>query len=474
MSPRRRLKSARAPHLRYPQLMRQELAIRRLLPECYGAGLRNKTTVTRPFKLYLGLIGFALAWNAIAIDVVKRQNLLPLATYYLGDVAILSAVMLSLLRGRLTSLVPRNRPLRIVGLLILALILEVIVSSLINNLSLHRALLGARWLFYPLVAWTVLGLPLGALDRLGRVILIALLSVSFLVELPVSLWQLATFHPLPAPEFAGTASLKLGLGVRAYGTMGWPTTLALSLLPLIVLLLVCVRSRRRAIYLTLASLLLVATFSRGEIAAGVAIAMSYLLLRTREPDRVRSWRRVPRWTWALLAVALVGAVFLLQASGLAARARDLSLTNFNRGVIAGGRLGIAHLGIMLLADHPLWGTGPGTFGGGEAVPTIPYINHLANAPLLTAESSLLQFSVEQGVLGLLILVSLLGGIAYLAIRHQRSIHARDHGAAVLALVGLLVASLSTVDFLVRQAALPLWLIIGISLARLRAASANEG
>lgn len=416
-------------------------------------------------RLLLITVSTAILWNAINIEVVKIRQWLPGPAFYIGDFATVLAIVLTYHRG-LASEHSRRATHGVRRALMLVLFIA-ILSALWNGVSPWTALLGVRWVVY---AW--LGLSVGALGAPARASLMrslpkVLVAFCIVVELPYGLWQLLSRQPLPAPEFSNIV-VGLGTGVRAYGTLGWPTTLGDFLLGPIFVCAAIYKGRLRTMLLVGLLALLVITFSRGSL---LALAVGFIVL-TAAGTFGRSWLHARVVLGSLVGVALVLAV-ITGALGLTQRAHDLSLQNLHRGVVAGGRLGIADFAAHLVEIHPILGTGPGTFGGGVSVPTLASIDELAGAKVLTAESWLLQAAVELGLAGLSSVV-LLFAVVLRQIRASphHGVAAGYRGVALASTAALVVSSLSTVALLIRPVALSLWVLIGLGMVPATASESN--
>lgn len=425
-----------------------------------GYSVSNRKLLVAPPNRSASLLGallaFASVWNVLSVEVVKLRGLLPDATFYAGDVAVIFAIALSFARRDGHSSARGHKP-RMVLLLIL---IAGIISGVVAGVTPTTSILGMRWLMY-----AYCGLRLACLDAATRaraqtVFAKALIWSMVLVEVPYGLYQVLTRVPLPAPEYIGEVGGSLGTAVRAFGTLGWPTTLGDSLVLPLCMALVLLRGRKRAWVVALLALLELLTFSRGSIAAGIAAGLLLLIQRKKQEGK--------RYPHINLLFATGGAALLAVLAsgglGIAGRANDLSSANFNRGIEAGGRLGIIKLGWQLLRTHLWFGTGPGSFGGGISLPTSSYINDLAGARLLTAESSALQIVVELGVVGA-------GLVAVLFILILRGLRQTAPGGPLggyrtLGMASLLIfaiASLSSVVLLLRPVALPLWIVVGLAM-----------
>jgi len=157
-------------------------------------------------------------------------------------------------------------------------------------------------------------------------------------------------------------------GMRWYATFYWPNPFAaflLLVLPLEVVRLVSARNSRDALAHTMLTVLLatamVLTYSRGAWLSLLLIAPIGLLLL-----------RPPSWTAAvgrLLIVMLLvsGAVMSITrpptspSGGQGVAARAASITDADDMSIQ-GRINFWRAAIDIFRDHPLSGTGPGTFG----------------------------------------------------------------------------------------------------------------
>lgn len=157
-------------------------------------------------------------------------------------------------------------------------------------------------------------------------------------------------------------------GMRWYATFYWPNPFAaflLLVLPLEVVRLVSARTPRDAVAHAILTVLLAAamvlTYSRGAwLSLLLIVPIALLLLRP------------PSWTAAagrvLIVTLLVSGVVMTITSvptspggGQAVAARAVSITNTDDLSIQ-GRMNFWRAAIDIFRDHPLSGTGPGTFG----------------------------------------------------------------------------------------------------------------
>lgn len=411
------------------------------------------------------LLAFALTWNLVNIDIVKIRALLPSGAYYASDAAVLLAIALLLAtRGS------RERRLDGHTGLWLALVVMLLVSGglfagLAHGQPLSRSLIGLRWLAYPVLAGLIF-----RLDEAKRALLfdrcVVLVWVGCLVtQVPVAAYQMLSRTPLAAPEFAGPAGQVVGAGVRAFGLMGWPTTLGLSLsVPCLYLLLKVIagRSRRReqlALFVLLMTLGL--TFSRG-VAAAFMVGLVVGLRQLRASGYASSRSRHVVYLGALAAVAIVAAAGL---SGLSSRSGDLDLGNYEQSVARGGRIAIVRVGLEVVKADPIWGIGPGRFGGGNGSTPDAGLERITGERILTAESSLLRVLVEQGGVGVVLLVGL-GLTLRRRLRPEPSevpVWALRRATASAALACFAVTTLIAPSLEIRQIALPAWILIGAAL-----------
>ena len=410
----------------------------------------------------------ALAWNLINIELVKVLGLLPNWTYYASDACVFAAIGLALaLQGRHPA--TRRSWVRPMWGVLGLLIASGITAGLLQASSLTTSLLGLRWLAYPILGLAVAGLSHSFRRKLFRQVVIFLVIGCLVSQLPVSAYQLLTRQHLPAPEFTGSAGKVFGVGIRAYGLMGWPTTLALLLLvpSLAVGLRVIggMADRKTIVAAVFLVTLIVLTFSRGSL-----LALAAGLVSGSVAIRRLSVRRSahPRRTAKVLAVTgvLVVAGLGLGLSGLASRSADFNFTNYHRDVAHGGRLALIRVSLELMHSSPVVGLGPGRFGGGVARARSGGVTTPDGEQVLTAESSLLQLGVEEGLVGLV------GFAALLLLGTGRLLSPRDEGwdtetvwevgTALAAMVAFAVSTLDAPSLEIRQVALPVWLLVGLA------------
>lgn len=442
------------------------LAGRQPAPALIVAGLVGVCLLAVATTPVVALLVFAILWNLVNIELVKILEVAPGWSYYLSDVAVLGAIGLALLQ----TVGSKARGFGGRYLLLITLLITCgIWAEIREGGDLLTALLGLRWLVYPALAAAVARLsPRERAMHCEATVNVLCVGV-LATQLPVAAYQVATRQPLPAPEFNGVADGALGVAVRAYGLVGWPTTLALlSLVPTLALLVRLLHghaSRRERLMLLCLVGLLIFTFSRG---AALALLVAGLVGSLLGHAGVGSRRRV-------LLVATGAAVAVLAAiavggQGLASRASDLNPVNYSQSVAQGGRLALVRVGLQLMQEHPLIGQGPGTFGSGAARAAGNDVEDVTHERILTSESSLLQVGVEEGLFGLAAAALLFAIPLRLLVRR---VSAEGDGQiwrviAAAGLVALGVATLTAPALEIRQIALPVWLLVGA------AASSEDG
>jgi len=189
-------------------------------------------------------------------------------------------------------------------------------------------------------------------------------------------------------------------GMRWYSTFYWPNPFAaflLLLLPIeLMRMLLAATSRDAAAHGALAALLavpFVLTYSRGAwISLAALVPVTALVLRPR-------MRSVPlrRLVILVLVVAAVVAGLTMGsgAGGPSVLGRAKSVTNA-RDYSVQGRLNFWRAAVAAFGDHPLTGTGPGTFGAVHARYQRD-VRYYARDP----HSLYLQIAAEMGIVGIL-------------------------------------------------------------------------
>ncbi len=293
---------------------------------------------------------------------------------------------------------------------------------------------------------TKLYLVLGAL--IGVIGLLGMRSVDklFYIPLPdlVLGWNLFG-EGLATNEIAGALTLFVpfaaalalgGLSSRRYKTAFILSPLALFLLGVMVL-----SQSRTALFGTAIALILVVV----------------LLLR-------------PGWKWAAAGLVLAGVVAILAGqTGLLDRFVYAGANSWDS--VVNPRLNVWQQGIFALRDFPLWGMGLGLFGmlAPRLYPLVPF----AQAKILEdAHNLYLQSMLDFGVIGGLVFLSLLVYALVVLVRLVRRRRPRTMGRAwVVGLLAALVAhmlySLTDAVAAGTLAGVPLWFLLGLTMARSR-------
>lgn len=206
-------------------------------------------------------------------------------------------------------------------------------------------------------------------------------------------------------------------GMRWYSTFYWPNPFAaflLLLLPIEVSRYLHASQRRDALAHGASALLLAVaaalTYSRGTWLSLVAI-VPLALTALRPPSWGIALRRSAVLAIVVTAVALLltqGVAPAVSPQGLVGRAA--SVTDF-ADVSIQGRLNFWRSGINIFLDHPLLGTGPGTFGAVHAA-----YQRDVRFYAKDAHNLYIQTGAEMGVLGLGALAMLLASVAALWLR----------------------------------------------------------
>lgn len=209
-------------------------------------------------------------------------------------------------------------------------------------------------------------------------------------------------------------------GMRWYATFYWPNPFAaflLLVLPLTLMRFVFAPRIWDALAHGLMALLLavalVFTFSRGAwIALCVVAAFALILLRPLRWDRTLGRVAVLVALTAVSVIALAGGA-PLQDTGQGIGARATSVANTADYSIQ-GRLHFWRAGLAIFVDHPVFGTGPGTFGSVHAAYQRD-VRYYAR----DAHSLYIQVMAEMGVVGLAGLVVLLATVGNAWLRALR-------------------------------------------------------
>jgi O-antigen ligase len=214
--------------------------------------------------------------------------------------------------------------------------------------------------------------------------------------------------------------------MRWYSTFYWPNPFAAFLLLVLPLSLVrflhAPRGTGALAHGSVALLLLVSlvfTYSRAAwMALGVVVFLAGIPLRSM------------RWRMALGRLAVLGVVVavvvLVLARGVAPQGSGQQIVTRARSVsdpgdyAFQGRLNFWRAGLQIFIDHPLVGTGAGTFGAVHAAYQRD-VRYYARDP----HSLYVQTAAEEGIVGLVVLVVLLGALAAMWIKALRAWHATE-------------------------------------------------
>lgn len=224
-------------------------------------------------------------------------------------------------------------------------------------------------------------------------------------------------------------------GMRWYSTFYWPNPFAAFLL--LVLPVELVRSLhahgwREAVAHGAISVLLgtsfILTYSRGAWLTLLAVSPVMLLLLRP----LSWWSAMRRW---LVIGALVAVAVVLLTHGLGARTssqgvldRAVSAANVSDTSLQ-GRLNFWHAAAAIFRDHPVLGTGAGTFGAVHAAYQRDVRFYASDAHNLY-----MQTLAEMGVLGLVALLLILGSIAVSAVRLMAQVRGGEEYPLIVGVV----------------------------------------
>lgn len=229
-------------------------------------------------------------------------------------------------------------------------------------------------------------------------------------------------------------------GMRWSATFYWPNPFAAFLLLVLpVEVSRCLHARRwraslahGAICLLLA-VALVLTYSRGAW-LGLLMIIPVALIVLHPPSwKAALWRCAVLAALTALSVVVLtrGAVPVSSAQGVIGRAASLIDAEDTS---VQGRLNFWRSGIAIFLDHPLIGTGPGTFGAVHAA-----YQRDVRFYAKDAHNLYIQTAAEMGLVGIAALVTLLSAVAVLWVRSLRQ--ARGRGEyPVIAGIGLGLAA----------------------------------
>jgi O-antigen ligase len=215
-------------------------------------------------------------------------------------------------------------------------------------------------------------------------------------------------------------------GMRWYSTFYWPNPFAAFLLlvlpPTLVRFLYALRIRDALAYGLMVVLLLVAlvfTYSRGAwLALGAVAVVAVMVLRPLRPGKV-----VERMTALVVLTGLLvfamsrGTVPRESSQGIVMRA--VSVANPSDYSIQ-GRLSFWRAGLEIFLDHPLLGTGPGTFAS-----VLPAYQRDVRYYSRDAHNLYIQTLAEMGAVGLVAMLMLLVSIGNTWRRTLRAAQGRE-------------------------------------------------
>ena len=256
-------------------------------------------------------------------------------------------------------------------------------------------------------------------------------------------------------RFGAGPETTVGPYVRAFGSMGNPVELGTFLAMLLPFALVVVldapsldqRLLPSAALIILAAGLLL-TFTRAAWAAALVGVVIVLMLR-RTPRQLLIGAGVVFVVVVALAFAsarIGGGPSLVQALG----SRIASPTTLSQGSIA-ARLQVWSDSLKLLAQRPLVGSGPDTFGL-----VYPSVESAAAPGIDKAHNDLLQVAVTNGLLGVLAYYLIVAAIVVQLWRQRRIRWVAAMFAGMIAYFIALQAEFSWIP-----AALPFWLFAGV-------------
>jgi O-antigen ligase len=347
------------------------------------------------------------------------------------------AALAAMLGGLLLQLATGRRRLVFTALdgPVLIWILISVVSALINGNGLVQTVAGLRAMFqYYLLAVIIANAGLSR-EQVRRMLAVLCGLVAVLGLVGVIQWVIKV--PTP-PEWVDMTERDL-ITTRAFGTMANPNTfggyLVLFAAPLIALWTAPLKPWQRFGLVVALPLILGATLFTYSRSSWFALALALLIIGVVRDRRI------------LVAGLLGAAVLPLVSPKIVARiAQGFSDTYFSKSA-TGGRLAWWSKALEVNDLNPLFGVGPGQFGGAAA----NYFGTKANALVglsyrfpLWVDSQLFQYIAEVGYLGLIaffwMILTFLRSAAALYRRADAQTAALVLGFAA-AVVGLLVQSI---------------------------------
>jgi O-antigen ligase len=354
--------------------------------------------------------------------------------------------------------------------LMAAFVVVAAVSTVINHVSVETASLGTLFTVDAFVLF-FLARVIGFDKKAAAIAAVAFVSVAVVAGL------LAIGQVVLTPNFLGltTWSGRFGEGLRPGSIfIGQPNMLgAVVALALPFAAFAVARpelgNRWRALALVAALILgisLVYTFSRGTwLAIAVAVALVGLVVD----------RRAFVTTAVIGAAALALAIALPRGILLPANSQwsvDLGNATFGRiDAIASGRdlrLKFIQNGLPILQDHPVVGSGPGTYGGGVAADIgSPLYSRYTDGVVptgRTVDNYWLHVFVEFGIVGGILLLGMLGWAVIEMLKAVRgSTGPRRVLLAAIAAATVLLAVDSGTEMLLEgnTTSFALWLFVGV-------------
>jgi O-antigen ligase len=277
---------------------------------------------------------------------------------------------------------------------------------------------------------------------------------------------LSAFLGLVGVGGAAVADASGAVTTRVGGGLGDPNYLAAVLVPALVFALALARtSPRRAerIALGVAAAVMLFALVRTESRGGLVAVVATLVAALAVGGRLRR----PLLAWAGAAVVVGAVAFALFASTSSLH----RLTSFSSDG-GSGRTELWSVAGDVVRAHPLAGVGAGNFPVVEATYAARTNTNLTKVYLELTEhevvhNTYLHIFAELGVVGLILLVSMIVGAIGASYRVCRSLGARgdDEGelltrALVLGAIGMFVAF----AFLTAQYEKQLWIVLGLLLA----------
>lgn len=399
------------------------------------------------------LLYFVATFVPLEVWLITR---LPSSIKYLGDVALVLLLVLTLLRLQQAGWPLRRSPADLPIMLLLA---AAALSTVWNAVPLSIAAFGTRaYMEYYALYLVLVYLPWGDHERRGYILWFLALGIAIALFGDVQKFlHFATPRQwLSAIEQATT---------RAYGTMGNPNTFGAILVSLVsilsALLVLQVRGAVRVLALlglTVALPALVFTLSREALLAAVA---SVLVVGFAADRRL-----------LLLLILGLAALPVVDPHIVSRFATALS-GDYLGASSTYGRLFFMQRGIEAFLAQPLLGWGPGRFGGSVAhifgSPAYIFV-HLGERPVI--DSQHVQTLVELGAVGYIAYL-LLG---WAAVRTGLQLFRRDADPFWRAIglglaagtIGLYVQSLFASLLETHQVIIGFWLIFGMAAYRQRA------